>query len=580
MQKFIFVFGGVISGVGKGVTTASLGKMLKSYGYKTTLIKIDPYLNYDAGTLRPTEHGEVWVTEDGGEIDQDLGTYERFMDVDIPKKNNLTSGQIYKAVIDNERSGNYLGKTVQFIPHIPEEIIRRIKQASEGYDITIVEVGGTVGDYENTPFLFAAKAIEQEFGKTSVAHVLVSYLPVPYHIYEMKTKPTQQAVRLLRQEGLVPDFIVCRTAHPIDDERKKKIQMYAHIRPEHIIAAPDVTTIYEVPLNFERDQFGKKMIARLQLTPKVEPDWTLWQKQVDAIIKPKEKIRVAIVGKYLDTGAYELHDSYVSIEHALLHASAFKDHGCEITWLDAKTFEQGSENLQQLEAFDGVIIPGGFGASGVEGKIAVISYLRQHNIPFLGLCYGLQLAVVEFARNVANLKHAHTTEVSKDTQFPVIDLLPMQKELLKQNDFGGTMRLGGYSATVKPHTKVHAFYQAADRFILDTATGEKKVFERHRHRYEVHPQYVAQLEQAGLVFSGYHERADGTCLMEYIELPNHPFFVASQAHPEFKSRLANPNPMFAGFAQACCDRMHNVKREAVAESCVTSQKVHMQQMSC
>ncbi len=569
MSKFIFVFGGVISGVGKGVTTASLGKMFKSYGFKTTLIKIDPYLNFDAGTLRPTEHGEVWVTEDGGEIDQDLGTYERFMNENIPKQNNITSGQIYKTVIDNERSGNYLGKTVQFIPHIPQEIIRRIKLASDGYEVTIVEVGGTVGDYENTPFLFAAKALEQEFGKTSVAHVLVSYLPVPYHISEMKTKPTQQAVRLLRQEGLVPDFIVCRTAHPIDEERKQKIQMYAHISPEHIIAAPDVSSIYEVPLNFERDAFGKKMIKRLELAPKKEPDWKVWQKQVNAIIKPGKKIRVAIVGKYLDTGAYKLHDSYVSIEQALMHASAFSDHGCEITWLDAKTFEQNPEALKQLNGFEGVIIPGGFGKSGVEGKIEVISYLRKHNIPFLGICYGMQLAVVEFARNVAKLTDAHTSEVEQNTPYPVIDLLPMQKELLKQNDFGGTMRLGGYSALLKSGTKVDALYQTKDRFVTDTATGEKKVFERHRHRYEVHPDYVTQLEQAGIVFSGYHKRADGTCLMEYVELPDHPFFVATQAHPEFKSRLANPNPIFVGFTNACYKRLCNVKQstQSTAQFC-------------
>ncbi|MEX0848621.1 MAG: CTP synthase [Candidatus Dependentiae bacterium] len=574
MTKFIFVFGGVISGVGKGVTTASLGKMLKSYGFKTTLIKIDPYLNFDAGTLRPTEHGEVWVTEDGGEIDQDLGTYERFMDENIPKQNNITSGQIYKTVIDNERSGNYLGKTVQFIPHIPQEIIRRLKLASDGYEIAIVEVGGTVGDYENTPFLFAAKSLEQECGKDSVAHVLVSYLPVPYHIYEMKTKPTQQAVRLLRQEGLVPDFIVCRTAHPIDDERKKKIETSSHILLDHIISAPDVSSIYEVPLNFARDDFGKKMIDRLKLSPKAMPNWNLWKQQVDAILKPDNKIRVGIVGKYLDTGSYELQDSYVSIAEALVHASAYHKKGCEIVWLDAKSFEVDDQQLKQLDDLDGVIIPGGFGMSGVEGKINVISYLREHMIPFLGLCYGMQLAVVEFARNVAQMCGAHTTEVNKETPYPVIDLLPMQKELLKNNDFGGTMRLGAYSAMLKKHTKVYDLYSNPNDFVIDAHTGEKKVFERHRHRYEVHPDYVEQIERAGLVFSGYHERADGTCLMEYIELPNHPFFVASQAHPEFKSRLANPNPIFAGFIRACVDRMNQRIGKRSSAVSDTSKQVH------
>ena len=303
--------GGVISGVGKGVATASLGKILQAYGYNTTLIKIDPYLNFDAGTLRPTEHGEVWVTEDGGEIDQDLGTYERFMDEDLPKKNNITSGQIYKAVIDKERSG-------EFIPHITDEITRRIKVASDGYDIAIVEIGGTVGDYENVPFLFAAKGFEQELGKEHVAFVLVSFLPVPNHITEMKTKPTQQAVRQLCQEGIVPDFILCRTAHIIDDERKQKVERLAHVRKDHIIAAPDVGSIYEVPLNFERDAFGKKVLERLQLVPKKDPDWSQWRSMVNTIMNPQQKLKIAIVGKYIDTGAYELHDSYISISEAVL----------------------------------------------------------------------------------------------------------------------------------------------------------------------------------------------------------------------------------------------------------------------
>lgn len=554
MTKFIFVFGGVISGVGKGVTTASLGKMLKSYGFKTTLIKIDPYLNFDAGTLRPTEHGEVWVTEDGGEIDQDLGTYERFMDEDILRQNNITSGQVYKTVIDNERAGAYLGKTVQFIPHIPEEIMRRIKTASEGYEIAIVEVGGIVGDYENVPFMFAAKSFEQEFGTQSVAHVLVTYLPVPYHISEMKTKPTQQAVRLLRQEGLVPDFIVCRTAHPIDDERKEKIESYAHISSGCIISAPDVKSIYEVPLNFERDDFGKKMLEHLNLVPRKTPDWHLWEKQVNAILHAPKKVRIGIVGKYIDSGSFELHDSYVSIEHALLHAAAFQERGCEIVWLDAKKFESDAQHLKQLEDLDGILVPGGFGASGVEGKINVIGYARRNNIPLFGICYGMQLAVVEYARNVLGLADAHTTEVNADTLHPVVDLLPMQKECLQNNDLGGTMRLGAYSARVKKGSRVHALYAQKGCIEIDASTGAEVVFERHRHRYEVHPAYAEKLQAAGLDISGYHERRDGTHLAEYIELPNHPFFVACQAHPEFKSRLGNPNPVFYGFVQAAIER--------------------------
>ena len=554
MTKFIFVYGGVISGVGKGVTTASLGKMLKSYGFKVALIKIDPYLNFDAGTLRPTEHGEVWVTEDGGEIDQDLGTYERFMDEDVLKKNSITSGQIYKSVIDNERSGAYLGKTVQFIPHVPQEIIRRIKEASDGYEIAIIEIGGIVGDYENVPFLFAAKSLEQERGAHAVVHVLVTYLPVPYHISEMKTKPTQQAIRMLRQEGIVPDFIVCRSAHMIDEERKQKIQSYAHISPHHIISAPDVKSIYEVPLNFEQDDFGKKLVDYLELKPRCVPDWHVWQQQVGIILKSPDKVRIGIVGKYIETGSFELHDSYVSIEHAILHAAAFQGRGCELVWLDAKKFETDPQSLEELNSLDAILVPGGFGASGVEGKINAVRYAREHHIPFLGICYGMQLAVVEYARNVAGLSGAHTTEVDPETRYPVVDLLPMQKMHLDNHDMGGTMRVGAYAAELKDGTLVHELYARRKSFVTDISTGKKVVLERHRHRYEVHPDFVEQLEKDGLVFSGFHERADGTRLAEYIELKDHPFFVGCQAHPEFKSRLGNPNSLFNGFVRAAAER--------------------------
>ncbi len=546
MTKFIFVVGGVISGIGKGITTASLGKIIKDHGFKTTLIKIDPYLNYDAGTLRPTEHGEVWVTEDGGEIDQDLGTYERFLNEDIPKQNNITSGQVYKAVIDNERAGNYLGETVQFIPHIPNEIIKRIKQASEGYEIAIVEVGGTVGDYENVPFLFAAKALEQELGSHMVACVLITYLPVPHHITEMKTKPTQQALRLLRQEGIIPDFIVCRTAHHLDDERKKKIELYAHIDRNHIIAAPDVASIYEVPLNFRRDDFGKKILEHLQLEPRKTLNWKRWQNRVQTLINPKRSISIGIVGKYIDSGAYELFDSYVSIEHALLHAAAAQGYGCKVTWLDAKRFETDAANLAVCDQFDGILVPGGFGTQGVDGKLAAIQYVREHQIPYLGICYGMQLAVIEYARHVAHVPQAHTTEVDKESSDPVIDLLPLQKKHLAEQHIGGTMRLGAYSAQLKVGTKVHALY------------GCNQILERHRHRYEVNPVYVDRLQQAGLVFSGYHERSDGTRLMEYIELPKHPFFVATQAHPEFKSRLESAHPIYTGFIQASIEHHKHI----------------------
>lgn len=545
MTKYVVVVGGVISGVGKGVATASIGKILKEHGYKTTLIKIDPYINYDAGTLRPTEHGEVWVTDDGGEIDQDLGTYERFMDQDIPKKNNITTGQVYKAVIDRERRGEYLGETVQFIPHIPDEIINRIKQASDGYDIVIIEIGGTVGDYENVPFLFALKTLECDLGRDSFAYVLVSYLPIPNHIYEMKTKPTQQAIKLLRQEGITPDFIICRGKQPLDEVRKKKIETYLHIDSEHVISAPDVETIYQVPLDLEQEKIGEKILKRLALTSRKNPNWDQWQQLVNAIRYPSKRVRVAIVGKYLDTGDFSLTDSYVSIYQALVHAGAAVDAGIDIIWIDAKLYEKKSEQLSDLAQFDGIIIPGGFGNSGTEGKIKVLEYARKNGIPCLGLCYGLQLSVIEFARNVCNLSGANTTEVDTQTAYPIIDMLPMQKEILKENAYGGTMRLGSYNAQVIKGTKVQQLYAKHDRIVDDM------VQERHRHRYEVNPVFINQLESKGMKFSGYHTRKDGTKLVEFAEFTEHPFFITTQAHPEFKSRLGNPSPLFYGFVKAC-----------------------------
>ncbi|MFC1842551.1 CTP synthase [Candidatus Dependentiae bacterium] len=564
MTKYIFVAGGVISGVGKGVATASLGKILKEYGYNTTLIKIDPYINYDAGTLRPTEHGEVWVTDDGGEIDLDLGTYERFLDEDIPKKNNMTTGQVYKSVIDRERSGGYLGKTVQFIPHIPQEIIRRIKLASKDHDIAIIEIGGTVGDYENIPFLFAAKSLEREIGTDNVAYILVTYLPIPPHIGEMKTKPTQQAIKLLREEGIFPDFILCRAEKPLDEARKNKIDANVHISSDNIISAPDIDTAYRVPLNFELENLGKKVLSRLKLKPKKACDLSDWEKLVSSIENPSKKIKVAVVGKYVKLGDYSIPDSYISVKEALVQAGASLDVGVDITWLNAEDFID-KKKLETLKVFDGIVVPGGFGDYGVEGKIAVIEYARKHDIPYLGLCYGMQLAVIEYARNVCSFEGANTTEVNKETSYPVIDLLPGQKTVMQKGEYGGTMRLGAYPAVMKERTKVLELYKETSRLkedakrfaklvekgIFKAQKGKEIVLERHRHRYEMNPEYVKALEDKGLVFSGYYAREDGAKLMEFIELPDHKFFVATQAHPEFKSRLGNPNPLFYGFVKAC-----------------------------
>lgn len=555
--KFIVVVGGVISGVGKGVTTASLGKIIKEHGYRTTLIKIDPYINYDAGTLRPTEHGEVWVTDDGGEIDQDLGTYERFLNQDIPKCNNITTGQIYKEVIDRERRGEYLGQTVQFVPHIIDEIKRRIIIAAQNYEIAIIELGGTVGDYENVPFLHAIKSIERELGPDNVAYVLVSYLPIPDHVHEMKTKPTQQAIRQLGQEGILPDFVICRAKSPLDTVRKKKIEVFANVASDRIISAPDIETIYQMPLYLEQDHLGEKILTHFKIPSRQKPNWHVWEQLVEAIKHPQKRVKIAIVGKYLETGDYSLTDSYVSIYQALIHAGAQQKIGIDVHWINAQRYEQHPEELAQLEQFDGVIIPGGFGSCGVEGKIATINYVRTHQIPFLGLCYGMQLAAIEYARAMCGLTDAHTTEVHPDTLYNVIDILPSQKEHLAESAYGGTMRLGAYAATIDQKSKIYELYSTCHEIIHDS------VSERHRHRYEVNPLYVSKLESRGLHFSGYHMRDDGTKLMEYLELPHHPFFIGTQAHPEFKSRLGAANPLFYGLVQACYQRAQDAPIRAL-----------------
>lgn len=553
--NFIVVSGGVISGVGKGVITASIGKILQEHGYRTTLIKIDPYINYDAGTLRPTEHGEVWVTHDGGEIDQDLGTYERFINQDISKKNNITTGQIYQAVITKERNGEYLGQTVQFIPHIIDEIIFRIQDAAQGYDFAVIEIGGTAGDHENVPFLYAVKALERELGVHHVAHVLVTYLPVPMHIKEMKTKPTQQAISMLGMQGVMPDFIICRSHEPLDDVRKKKIEIFAHIAADHIIAAPDIEVVYELPLLLEQQQFGYKLLNHFRCASKKFPVWDSWKQRVDCIKKPKTQLSIAVVGKYLDIGDFSLTDSYLSVCHSLLHAAVHHSTGVKVEWIDAKQFEQRPETIDTLSNYDGLVVPGGFGAAGVEGKIKAIEYVRVHNIPYLGLCYGMQLAAVEFARNVCGLAGAHTTEVDSNALHPIIDVLPLQKDVLFQHRYGGTMRLGSYHAHVIAGTKVYNLYNNAGLL------HNNFISERHRHRYEVNPLYVDLLAQQGLMFSAACTREDGTQLMECIEIPDHPFFVATQAHPEFMSRFENPNPLFAGFIAAA--QVHRQKKKNI-----------------
>lgn len=499
-----------------------------------------------------------------------MGTYERFLNKDIPKINNITTGQIYKTIIDRERKGKYLGQTVQFIPHVPDEIKRRIKEASNEHDIAIVEIGGTIGDYENIPFLFAMKSLEREIGKENVVYVLITYLPIPSHIEEMKTKPTQQAIRLLSETGIFPDFIICRAKKPLDKIRKQKIETYANISSEHVISEPDIDTVYTIPLDLEKEQLGLKILKELKLKSKKLPNWNEWKKLVGRIREPKKTIKIAIVGKYVDIGDYNLADSYVSINQSLIHAGAALDAGVDIHWLDSKMFENHADKISALKEYDGIIVPGGFGASGVEGKIKAINFARLNKIPYLGLCYGLQLATIEFARNVCSLKDANTTENDKNTKYPLIDILPSQKKIMEESDYGGTMRLGAYAAVLKDNTQVLKLYQSTGRLKEDSnKISELKkdkmqkfrlgildhskniVLERHRHRYEVNPKFVGILEKNGLIFSGYHLRNDNTKLMEYIELPKNGFFLGTQSHPEFKSRLGNPSPLFYGFVRVC-----------------------------
>ena len=566
MTKYIIVAGGVISGVGKGVSTASIGKILKEYGFSVTAIKIDPYINYDAGTLRPTEHGEVWVTDDGGEIDQDLGNYERFLEIDVPKKNNITTGQIYKTVIDRERKGEYLGKTVQFIPHIPDEVKRRIVDAGKGYDFALVEIGGTVGDYENVPFLFAMKSLERDIGKENILYVLVTYLLIPRHTEEMKTKPTQQAIRMLAESsGIFPDFILCRAPIALDEVRRKKIEVYANIKSDYIISEPDIDTIYRIPLDLEKEKIGEKILDKFGLLEKKKADFSKWEKLVNNIASPLHRIKVGIVGKYVDSGEFMLSDSYISVNQALIHAGANLDVKVEIEWVDAKKLEKDEFEVERLTRFNGIIIPGGFGSSGVEGKIKAIKFCRERNVPFLGLCYGMQLALVEFARNVCGLDGANTSEVEEDTKYPVIDILDEQKEVLRNHDYGASMRLGSFAAILDENSIVYNLYNKRleedaqkilnlkGSFRLGILNSEKAVLERHRHRYEVNPVFVDVFQDNGMRFSGWHIMTNGLKLMEFIELSSHKYFVATQAHPEFKSSLENPAPLFFGFVKACLE---------------------------
>jgi CTP synthase len=537
-RKYIFVVGGVMSGVGKGITTASLGQILKSMGYNVSLSKVDPYLNVDAGTMNPTEHGEVFVMDSGLETDQDMGNYERFLDRDLKSIDYMTSGMVYRHVIEKERNLGYGGKCVEAIPDIRDEIIRRYKKtASENEaDISIIEIGGTIGDYQNIMFLEAARVLQvQKPG--DVRFIMVSYLPVPGKLGEMKTRPTQNAVRQLNSYGIQSDFIVARSEISLDKKRKDKLAVTCNVPVGNVISAPDIDSVYDVPLNFEKDQIGRMIIKSLNL-PVRKPDMRAWQTFVNNRIKSKngKQIKIAVVGKYFDTGDFVLSDSYLSVIEAIKYSAYKYGVDPELTWINSKKYDKNPSAVKELSNYDGIIVPGGFGEKGIEGKIAVIKHAREKKIPYLGLCYGMQLLVIEYARNVAKIKNAHTAEIKKSRNL-VIDIMPDQKEKLKDKDYGGSMRLGAYPCVLKKGTIARKSY------------GTEEISERHRHRYEVNPEFVEKISDAGLIFSG--TSPDGK-LMEIAEIPKdeHPFMVGSQFHPEFKARPLSPHPLFNGFIKA------------------------------
>lgn len=543
-KKYIFVVGGVMSSVGKGIAAASIGAILKSKGYAVTALKADPYVNVDAGTMNPTEHGEVFVTKDGDECDQDMGNYERFLNEDLTKTNYMTTGRIYQTVISKERNLEYGGKCVQVVPHVPEEIINRINTAMKKTkaEIAIIEIGGTVGEYENLLFLEAARMLKMAH-PADVAFVLVSYLPIPNTVGEMKTKPTQHASRELNSCGIQPNFILCRAEKPIDERRREKLATFCGIKPENAISAPDVASIYDIPVNFEKEHLGEKILKELGIKPR-KTDLHEWRKMIEKINKTTAEVKIGVVGKYFDTGDYVLADSYISVIEAVKHACWEQNLKPVFSWLSSDHYEGDKKCLKELSEFDGIIIPGGFGSRGIEGKIAAAGYCRENKIPYFGLCYGMQIATIEFARNVCGLKGANSEEIDAKTPYPIIHIMPDQLKKLKEKDFGGSMRLGSYECELQKGTVAWDAYKKAKGNI----SGEPPLIsERHRHRYEFNNDFRDQLIEKGLIISGKNTERD---LVEIIELPNHPFFVGVQFHPEFQSRPSRPHPLFSAFIKA------------------------------
>jgi CTP synthase len=541
MPKYIFITGGVMSGLGKGVTTSSVAKLLQLNGFRVTCMKIDPYLNFDAGTMNPITHGEVFVTDDGGETDMDIGTYERFLNQNLGKENNMTTGQIYRKVIEDERRGEFLGKCVQIIPHITDEIKRRIREVSEKgkIDILIVECGGTVGDIEGLPFLEAFRQMRLEEGFSNTLFLHVTLAPQVDVVGEMKTKPTQHSVQELRRIGIQPDLIVVRGTMPLPREAKEKIALFTSVTPQNVISNPDVDSIYLVPKTLYQEGILHPIFSHFEIASR-KRDMRRWNQIADRFVNSDKTLKVAMVGKYAN-----LADSYVSVNQALLHAGAVNGFRVQIRWIEAEEFEENESKLAILNSSHGIVLPQGYGRRGTIGKIKTANYAREKEIPFLGLCFGFQLAVVSFARNVLKLQKANSTEIDQDTPDPVIDLLPEQRSV---SELGGTMRLGGHDIYIRKPSRAYEIYR------------KRVIRGRHRHRFELNQMYLNGFEESGLYFTAFSDEGKRA---EILELNDHPFYMATQYHPEYSSRLEQPEPIFVAFIKACIRRSEGLGKEEV-----------------
>ena len=536
--KFIFITGGVLSSLGKGLSAASIGALLKTRGLTVTIQKLDPYINVDPGTMNPIQHGEVFVTDDGAETDLDLGHYERFIDESLSQNSNLTSGRVYWKVITDERKGVYGGQTIQIIPHVTNEIKRSIsRNADTGADVCLVEIGGTVGDIESQPFLEAIRQFAVEAGRENCLFIHVTLVPYLAASDELKSKPTQHSVKEMLSIGINPDIIVCRTEHPLTDEIKHKISLFCNVDPECVIENNNCDILYAVPIMLHQQHMDDVVIRKLGIDCPGAPDLTDWQEMLDALRHPVQTVKIGLVGKYV-----ELHDSYISVNEALKHGGIATHSAVDIHWIDSETLEGDDVDLDAiLGDMDGILVPGGFGSRGIEGKINACRYARTHGVPYLGICLGMQIAIIEFARDVLGMADANSAEIDPSTTHPVIDILPEQKDV---TDMGGTMRLGQYPCTLNPESKAYSLY------------GASMIYERHRHRYEVNNDYRPDLLNGGMIFAG---TSPDNHIVEMVEIPDHPWFVAGQFHPEFKSRPNRPHPLFRGFVTAAAARMNSKK---------------------